>query len=192
MLRLASAYSRRLLASCTVRSALSRRELAASWQFVAEFSSLSSDSSFPANVVAQAGSDAKLSSIQAASTGTVIASGNSSILQPTAKAAERLRFLATKSGNARLMLRIAVYEGGCHGMEYKFKLEQDEATLEPDDTIIEAGGGARFVLDSVTVEKMRGSTIDYLQDLQGEMFAVVHNPLASAACGCGSSFSPKA
>lgn len=77
-------------------------------------------------------------------------------------------------------------------MEYKFKLEQDESSLEPDDTVIEVESGARFVLDAVTVEKMRGSTVDYLQDLQGEMFAVVHNPLASAACGCGSSFSPKA
>jgi len=38
---------------------------------------------------------------------------------------------------------------------------------------------------------MRGSTLDYLTDLQGELFAVTFNPLAAASCGCGSSFSPK-
>lgn len=193
MLRLGAAcLSRRLTRVCIPTVATSRPLLVASWRLRAAFSSSAvSESSVPA-AAAVASTDAKLSLHETVGSAASALGGAAPILSPTAKAIERLRFLATKAGNSRLMLRVAVYEGGCHGMEYKFKLEHDDSALEPDDTVIEVGEGARFVLDAVTVEKMRGSTVDYLQDLQGEMFAVVHNPLASAACGCGSSFSPKA
>jgi len=113
------------------------------------------------------------------------------LLIVTRKASERIRQLADKAGNnTSTMLRVTVYEGGCHGMEYKFKIERGAEAVEEDDTVVEFDG-AKIVMDSVTVEKMRGSTLDYLTDLQGELFAVTFNPLAAASCGCGSSFSPK-
>jgi iron-sulfur cluster assembly accessory protein len=169
------------LAHCAAAAGGSARRL------VSTSAAPASGSAAPASVTSAAAGRPPQAADAAAGSGAA-----PSVLLPTAKAVERLRQLAAKSGNPRLMLRIAVYEGGCHGMEYKFQLEQGDAPLEPDDTVIDAGVGARFVLDAVTVEKMRGSTVDFLQDLQGEMFAVVHNPLAVAACGCGSSFSPTA
>ena len=41
------------------------------------------------------------------------------------------------------------------------------------------------------MEQMSGSVLDYVTSLQGEMFAVIDNPRAAAACGCGTSFQRK-
>lgn len=128
----------------------------------------------------------------------------------TAAATRRLQDLARRPGRDAAVLRVAVHEGGCRGLEYKFTLEELAAAAaapaavaaaaaaprggwedDAGDVLIDQGGGARIVLDTVTVEKMRGSVIDYVSSLQGEMFAVVANPLAATACGCGTSFQPK-
>jgi iron-sulfur cluster assembly accessory protein len=40
----------------------------------------------------------------------------------------------------------------------------------------------------VSLEYMAGSTIDFVNDLIGQSFKI-ENPLATASCGCGTSFS---
>jgi iron-sulfur cluster assembly accessory protein len=82
------------------------------------------------------------------------------------------------------MLRVSVEGGGCSGFQYKFDLVQDR---EEDDLAIEKGG-VTVLIDPISVAYMEGSEIDYVDDLIGASFQV-KNPNATAACGCGTSFS---
>ena len=49
-------------------------------------------------------------------------------------------------------------------------------------------GGARVLVDPVSLRFLSGSEIDFVDDLIGSSFKV-HNPNATASCGCGTSFS---
>ena len=85
---------------------------------------------------------------------------------------------------ANTMLRVSVEGGGCSGFQYKFDLVQ---ARDDDDMAIEKGGVVVLV-DPVSVDYMQGSVIDFVDDLIGAAFQV-RNPNATAACGCGTSFS---
>lgn len=80
-------------------------------------------------------------------------------------------------------LRIAVNGGGCSGFQYAFDIVQH---IESDDVVIERDG-ATVVVDPVSLEYMRGSRIDFVDDLIGQAFKI-ENPNATASCGCGTSF----
>jgi iron-sulfur cluster assembly accessory protein len=77
-----------------------------------------------------------------------------------------------------------VLAGGCSGFQYKFELDRQ---AQPDDLVIERGS-ARVVVDSVSMDLLAGSELDYTDELMGSHFAV-RNPNAKSACGCGTSFS---
>ena len=48
--------------------------------------------------------------------------------------------------------------------------------------------GVTLVVDSVSLDLVDGSQVDYVEDLGGAAFKVT-NPNAASGCGCGSSFS---
>ena len=118
----------------------------------------------------------------------------------TDSAAARLRALASaRPAGTGAVLRVEVHEGGCRGLEYRFSLDPVASSAAPpppsDDDMppdiridVDANAGAAVVLDGSSLELMRGSTIDWVTSLQGEMFTVAANPQAAAACGCGTSF----
>ena len=83
-----------------------------------------------------------------------------------------------------LMLRVAVEGGGCSGFQYQFTLV-DQA--EPDDTRVERDGAAALV-DEMSLVLLKGSEIDFVDELAGAEFRV-RNPNAKSSCGCGVSFS---
>jgi len=98
-------------------------------------------------------------------------------------AAKRINaILAKQSGKD--YLRVSVEGGGCSGFSYKFDLED---TRNDDDVVIERDG-ARVLVDEMSMEFMRGSEIDFSTELIGAAFKI-NNPNATAACGCGTSFS---
>lgn len=80
-------------------------------------------------------------------------------------------------------LRVAVMGGGCAGFQYIFGLDTD---IEDDD-IINDWGSAKLVVDHMSMEYMKGSTIDYVEENMSAFFKV-NNALASSQCGCGTSF----
>ncbi|MEG9861370.1 MAG: iron-sulfur cluster insertion protein ErpA [Parvularculales bacterium] len=82
------------------------------------------------------------------------------------------------------MLRVSVSGGGCSGFQYGFTLEE---TRQDDDHVIEKQG-AVVLIDSVSLDYMAGSEIDFVEDIIGASFQV-RNPQATASCGCGTSFS---
>ena len=51
--------------------------------------------------------------------------------------------------------------------------------------------GTQVVVDSGSYELIKGSTVDYMQEMIKSAFAVVNNPQSESACGCGSSFAVK-
>jgi iron-sulfur cluster assembly accessory protein len=98
-------------------------------------------------------------------------------------AARRIRTIGEKEGRA-LMLRLAVEGGGCSGFQYQFDLVE---AAEPDDHRIELDGATALV-DDISVALVKGSEIDFVDELAGAEFRV-RNPNAKSSCGCGVSFS---
>ena len=98
-------------------------------------------------------------------------------------AARRINDLAKDEGRA-LMLRVAVSAGGCSGFQYEFELvggsEDQDLVLERD--------GAKAVVDQVSMLLLKGSEIDFVDELVGAQFRI-RNPNAKSSCGCGVSFS---
>ncbi|RAI45678.1 iron-sulfur cluster insertion protein ErpA [Rhodoplanes roseus] len=82
------------------------------------------------------------------------------------------------------MLRVSVEGGGCSGFQYKFDLDRVRAA---DDLVLERDG-ATVLIDPVSLQYMSGAQIDFVDDLIGAAFKI-NNPVASASCGCGTSFS---
>jgi iron-sulfur cluster assembly accessory protein len=82
------------------------------------------------------------------------------------------------------MLRIGVDAGGCSGFQYQFELVEAAA---PDDLRIERDGAAALV-DEISLVLLKGSEIDFVDELAGAEFRV-RNPNARSSCGCGVSFS---
>ena len=101
----------------------------------------------------------------------------------TPAAAARILHVAASEGRP-LMLRLAVDGGGCSGFQYRFDLVE---TGEPDDWRVERDGAVALV-DDVSVALLKGSEIDFVDELAGAEFRV-RNPNAKSSCGCGVSFS---
>lgn len=101
----------------------------------------------------------------------------------TEAAAARIKTILAKQPDAEL-LRVSVDGGGCSGFSYKFDLDRQVNT---DDLVVERDG-VRVVIDEMSLEFLRGSEIDFSTELIGAAFKI-NNPNATAACGCGTSFS---
>jgi iron-sulfur cluster insertion protein len=100
----------------------------------------------------------------------------------TPSAAARVAAIAEKQGKPAI-LRLAVDGGGCSGFQYRFGFAD---SAEADDTIAETDG-VRLVVDSISLDLVRGCSVDYVESLGGAAFKV-DNPNAASGCGCGSSF----
>lgn len=101
----------------------------------------------------------------------------------SARAAEKIAAILSKEPDGA-KLRVAVEGGGCSGFQYTFDIVTDE---EADDLILDANG-FKVLIDSVSVDYMKDSEIDFSDELIGAAFKI-NNPNATAACGCGTSFS---
>lgn len=101
----------------------------------------------------------------------------------TPSAAARVAAIASKQGKPAI-LRLSVDGGGCAGFQYKFGLAD---AVESDDVVTEQDG-VRLVVDNVSLDLVRGSAVDFVDNLGGASFRVT-NPNAASGCGCGTSFS---
>ncbi|KAL8371203.1 hypothetical protein RB595_001175 [Gaeumannomyces hyphopodioides] len=77
--------------------------------------------------------------------------------------------------------------------------EPSQQALNEDDTIFtfsdNEGPGSltapKIVLDTPSLELLKGSKVDFTMELIGSQFKIVDNPLATSSCGCGTSFDIK-
>jgi iron-sulfur cluster insertion protein len=101
----------------------------------------------------------------------------------SASAAARVAAIAARQDKPAI-LRLSVDGGGCAGFQYRFGLadevEREDATAVQD--------GVTLVVDPVSLDLVRGSTVDFVESLGGAAFQVT-NPNAASGCGCGTSFS---
>ena len=79
-------------------------------------------------------------------------------------------------------LRVGVRGGGCSGFQYALAFDEQR----DGDRVFE-DKGIRLLVDTQSLPYVQGSTIDFVDSLQGAGFKV-ENPNVIAACGCGSSF----
>ncbi|KAH6592195.1 hypothetical protein BASA50_008188 [Batrachochytrium salamandrivorans] len=107
-------------------------------------------------------------------------------VQVSDRAAKRINDINLKDGT-QMALRVLVDSGGCHGFQYKLELT---AEPQPDDIIFE-NGGAQILVDTMSLDMLDGSTIDFVDELIGSSFQVVGNPNAETSCGCKTSFNLK-
>ncbi|KAK4222067.1 hypothetical protein QBC38DRAFT_490721 [Podospora fimiseda] len=129
--------------------------------------------------------------------------GKEMFLEITPRAAKRLSEIMSKDKNPNLALRIQVESGGCHGFQYLMKLvslptstkdlaEDDTIfTFSPDDQTQTDLTSPKIILDGPSLDLLKGSKVDFTQELIGSQFKIVDNPLATSSCGCGTSFDIK-
>lgn len=96
----------------------------------------------------------------------------------------KLRQLIDAEGDESLALRLAVRAGGCSGFSYEMYFDGEFDTADT----VESFDGVKVVVDSQSMEMVRGSTLDYKDALTGAGFAI-NNPNVQRSCGCGNSFS---
>ncbi len=81
-------------------------------------------------------------------------------------------------------LRIKVEGGGCSGLQYGMKLEED---VQQTDSVLDFTG-VKVLVDSDSANLLEGVTVDFIDGLEGTGFKF-ENPNATGSCGCGKSFS---
>ena len=101
----------------------------------------------------------------------------------SASAAARVAAIAARQDKPAI-LRLSVDGGGCAGFQYRFGLADEVA----GDDAIAVEGGVTLVVDPVSLDLVRGATVDFVESLGGAAFQVT-NPNAASGCGCGTSFS---
>ncbi|AWD32687.1 Iron-sulfur cluster insertion protein ErpA [Candidatus Kinetoplastibacterium sorsogonicusi] len=102
----------------------------------------------------------------------------------TENAANKVLKLLKEENNPKLNLRLFVQGGGCSGFQYGFTFDE---IINTDDTVI-IKNGVNLLIDSISIQYLYGSEIDYKEDIEGSQF-LINNPNATTTCGCGSSFS---
>ena len=95
------------------------------------------------------------------------------------KAVERIGQLLSKKPHGTFF-RIAVKGGGCSGFKYDFTFDSN---IEKNDLVHK-----NIVVDKSSLEMLKGSQVDFSQELIGDSFKI-SNPKTKSSCGCGISFS---
>ena len=97
----------------------------------------------------------------------------------TDKAIKQINNLLSKKDKGSFF-RIAIKGGGCSGFQYDFSYD-----LKPsEDDLVQNN----ILIDKQSADMLKGSEIDYVEELIGESFKI-KNPQTKSSCGCGVSFS---
>lgn len=106
------------------------------------------------------------------------------IVTLTESAIKRLLELLAEVNTPNLKFRVSVQGGGCAGFSYNFVFDE----IMNDDDIFDIHSGVPVIIDSMSMQYIIGSTLDFVEGQFGSQF-IMSNPGADTTCGCGSSFS---
>lgn len=109
--------------------------------------------------------------------------GTSEQLILTDSAVDRIKTLLAKENKPEAGLRLYISGGGCAGMSYGMSIDD---TTSSDDAVVKTKG-VRVIVDKLSLIYLRGSKIDWVENLQTSGFQI-DNPNAASSCGCGLSF----
>jgi len=84
---------------------------------------------------------------------------------------------------AKAGLRLYVAGGGCSGLTYGMALEDGPS----EEDIITEKEGLNIFVDPFSAKYLKGSTVDYIESIEGSGFKI-NNPNVTSSCGCGHSF----
>lgn len=104
------------------------------------------------------------------------------IVTLTPRAASEVKDLLTKPENNGKHFRIYVEQGGCSGMQYGMVFDEFR-----EGDFISAEDGLTVLVDAISAQYIRGTTVDFSDTLTGSGFKI-SNPNAKESCGCGKSF----
>lgn len=105
-------------------------------------------------------------------------------LEVTETAAAKIREIReTEAIESTYALRVKVMGGGCAGFQYDLYFDEP---VEGDNHF--ESQGVKLVCDQMSFMYLMGTSIDYVEGLQGAGFKF-NNPNTTGSCGCGSSFS---
>ena len=114
-----------------------------------------------------------------------------SVVTLSAAASDAIKNIFTERNLEGYALRVYVAGGGCCGVNFGMALDNNFRDL---DTTFESNG-VKVVVDEVSIDYLRGATIDFVNDpVRGAGFAV-ESPSVKAheheegSCGCGGSCS---
>jgi len=106
---------------------------------------------------------------------------NIAVDQSALQRIEALRQGGSDDFSEKTLLRVAVDGGGCSGFQYRIEAADD---VNDDDIVLNEA----VVVDEISAQYLKGSTIKFQDDLMSAMF-IVDNPNATSSCGCQASFS---
>ncbi|CAI9100252.1 OLC1v1037205C1 [Oldenlandia corymbosa var. corymbosa] len=95
----------------------------------------------------------------------------------------RIKDVKSREGEEK-MLRLSVESGGCYGFKYNFYFDDKG---DSDDSIFQREG-VELVIDKISLDFVKGATVDYVEDLIDSHFQVSTNPSKVNGCGCKTSF----
>ena len=108
---------------------------------------------------------------------------NNATITVTEKAINKIKELIKSEKKDGYGLRIEVIPGGCSGFSFDFSFENKQ---RDNDKVMEFGD-LKIYIDALSLGKINGSKVDFIDGLHGSGFKV-DNPKAKSSCGCGDSF----
>lgn len=106
------------------------------------------------------------------------------LITVTETAAVKIKEFMSEEAEKPEYLRVYVQGGGCSGLSYGMGFEK---APDEDDLVIEENG-IKLLVDSYSIDHLRGANVDYIESLMGSGFKI-NNPNVVKSCSCGSSFS---
>ena len=103
-------------------------------------------------------------------------------MEVTTLAIEKLKEVMKDQGENDGALRVVAIPAEAGGLQYMLTMENES---QPDDTVM-SKEGVRFLMDSDSAPFLEEATIDYVENLGGQVGFVINNPMFASGGGCGS------
>lgn len=114
-----------------------------------------------------------------------LSDNNEQLVTLTPVAAEKIKSYLGQSGEeaAGKVLRVTIRPGGCAGLLQEIGF--DDRNEETD--YFQESFGVGIVVDPLSVEYVKGLSIDYVDTIEEQGF-LLDNPNKQSSCACGNSF----
>ena len=103
-------------------------------------------------------------------------------MEITTLAIEKLKEVLEEQDQKDGSLRVVAMPAESGGLQYMLTMEKES---QSDDTVLDVEG-VKFLMDNDSAPFLEEATIDYVENLGGQVGFVINNPMFASAGGCGS------